>query len=50
MATIQISHVTRAAEHLSEHEHNRDCIGENTIQEYDAPMRKGHWMKHKKGG
>lgn len=27
----------------------RDIVGENTIQEYDTRMRKGYWMKHKKG-
>lgn len=27
----------------------RDVVNENTIQEYDEPKRKGHWMKHRKG-
>jgi hypothetical protein len=32
--------------HSSSH---RNFVGENTVEEYDTPMRKGHWAKNKKG-
>jgi hypothetical protein len=34
-----------ASSHSSSH---RNIVGENTIEEYETPMRKGHWAKNKK--